>query len=271
MQLTIAIPTYNRAHLLKETLAVLLPQLQADVEVLVCDNHSADGTTAYLESKHPEIRVVRQEKNLGLDGNLLSCLEHARGKYVWLLSDDDFPASDAVDAVLKVTRSRPETAMFYLRTRFSDVRISDYDGAPSQTTWSTRDKDALLEDVGPVITFISSVVARRDLVDVAFIRKWTGSLLTPAALALQMGAAGPVLVSDRCLVVARGGNSGGYDAYSVFTVGLRRLLRDARRFGYSGRALNKTFEQTLAADARLARWTVQQVEALWRDATITAT
>lgn len=42
--LTIAIPTYNRRILLEECLEHVISQVDKDIEVLVCDNASTDGT-----------------------------------------------------------------------------------------------------------------------------------------------------------------------------------------------------------------------------------
>jgi abequosyltransferase len=92
--LTIAIPTYNRAPLLSQSLAVLSVQLQEfpDVELIVSDNASTDETKKVV-SEHLErgvnLRYVQNESNFGMDRNFQQCFQFAQGKYFWLLSDDD--------------------------------------------------------------------------------------------------------------------------------------------------------------------------------------
>ena len=47
--LTIAIPTYNRKKYLKECLDHVIPQVGEDIELIVCDNASEDGTDEFME------------------------------------------------------------------------------------------------------------------------------------------------------------------------------------------------------------------------------
>ena len=93
--LTIAIPTFNRSRYLRELLETVVPQVvaEADVELLVSDNASGDETAAVVEAARPALgermRVVRQTENIGSDANFVFCFTEARGRYVWIVGDDD--------------------------------------------------------------------------------------------------------------------------------------------------------------------------------------
>ncbi len=92
--LTIAVPTYNRAGCLRELLSGLADQLQNEsrVELIISDNASPDETPAVVQefvARGLSIRYIRNKQNIGPDANFLQCFEQARGKYVWLFSDDD--------------------------------------------------------------------------------------------------------------------------------------------------------------------------------------
>lgn len=87
--LTIAIPTYNRKRLLKRALESIVPQLNSNVEILVSDNASDDGTDKMMKSDFPNIRYIRNETNMGSDYNFLQCYREANGEYVMLLGSDD--------------------------------------------------------------------------------------------------------------------------------------------------------------------------------------
>jgi glycosyltransferase involved in cell wall biosynthesis len=107
--LTIAIPTYNRAVQLGECLIKLLPQLVGveNVEVLICDNASSDATPRVIAEaikEHVCVRSVRNDKNLGFDGNFCVAIDSAAGEYVAMLSDDDFYVSDAVQVIINQIR-----------------------------------------------------------------------------------------------------------------------------------------------------------------------
>ena len=87
---TIAIPTYNRAALLKGCIASALAQTYPHFEVLVSNNASPDDTAQTLdEFSDPRLRVITQETNIGLLPNWNACLANARGEYIILVSDDD--------------------------------------------------------------------------------------------------------------------------------------------------------------------------------------
>ena len=113
MKLTIAIPTYNRVEYLKELLPELLEQCKPylDIEILVSDNGTTDGTFPYLLSlaDNEQLQYRANETNLGADTNFIQCVETARGEYVWLFGDDDLLSPHGIDNImLAITRYHPE-------------------------------------------------------------------------------------------------------------------------------------------------------------------
>src|SRR4051812_2461826 len=100
--LTIAVPTYNRASNLRLLLENLAPQLgdETRVELIISDNCSPDDTLSVVNefiSAGLACRYIRNEVNIGPDGNFLQCYDVAAGQYLWIFSDDDviFPGSIA--------------------------------------------------------------------------------------------------------------------------------------------------------------------------------
>jgi glycosyltransferase involved in cell wall biosynthesis len=90
--LTIAIPTYNGASTLQQTLDSVVTQLQPGVDILISDNASTDGTAEIVQryqADYPQIRYRRNSENVGADQNFELIVKHAVGKFVWLFSDDD--------------------------------------------------------------------------------------------------------------------------------------------------------------------------------------
>jgi len=106
MKLTVAIPTYNRNDILKENIALLLPQLNSDCKLLVIDNHSetpvAETLKYYIsEFSHVSIEVIRNRVNIGGNANILRCIEYCETEYLWILSDDDPVLNNAVETIFK--------------------------------------------------------------------------------------------------------------------------------------------------------------------------
>lgn len=93
IKLSIAIPTYNGARYIRETLDSILSQLddvKEEVEIVVSDNASTDETPAIIENyKGKLISYYRNEENVGFDMNIDLLFKRAKGKYVWPLGDSE--------------------------------------------------------------------------------------------------------------------------------------------------------------------------------------
>ena len=90
--LTIAIPTYNRAEILKQKLSFLFSTIDENCLILISDNASEDNTTDIVKpfmEQFSNIAYHRNTTNLGYDANVLKCVELSTTDYVWILSDDD--------------------------------------------------------------------------------------------------------------------------------------------------------------------------------------
>ena len=104
--LTIVIPTFNRDRFLHRLLESIAPELRkyADaVEVLVVDDGSTDNTpqviAQFVGGRLP-FRSLRNQKNLGLDGNLRHSFLQAMTEYVWIFGDDDVMLEGALDRLV---------------------------------------------------------------------------------------------------------------------------------------------------------------------------
>lgn len=89
-RVSICIPTYQGASTIGATIDSALGQSDGDFELIVVDDGSPDETQAVVASR-PDVRVryVRNERNLGPQGNWDRCLSLARGRYIKLLPHDD--------------------------------------------------------------------------------------------------------------------------------------------------------------------------------------
>lgn len=105
--LTIAVPTFNRSGSLELLLRNLAPQLvdEPRVELIVSDNCSTDDTPAVVDRFMREglrCRYVRNQENIGADGNFLQCYHLAGGTYFWLFSDDDVILPGSLRVILRM-------------------------------------------------------------------------------------------------------------------------------------------------------------------------
>lgn len=105
--LTIAIPTFNGASTLEETLDSVVSQLQYGVDVLISDNASTDRTAEIVNKyliDYPQIRYIRNAENIGGDQNYAQAIRYASGRFVWLFSDDDVLEKGSVQSVVNIIK-----------------------------------------------------------------------------------------------------------------------------------------------------------------------
>ena len=92
-KISICIPVFNGAVYVRQAIESAMQQRCQDFELVVVDNCSTDSTFAIVHemaaSFPGNIRLYKNDKNLGLAGNLNKCLEYASGEYIkYLLVDD---------------------------------------------------------------------------------------------------------------------------------------------------------------------------------------
>ena len=119
-KISIAIPTFNRRSLLGKTIDSVLEQSYPNLEIIISDNCSTDGTSD-LVSAYCDERIIyfRQSENLGMVGNWNFCLEHATGEFFLLLSDDDMLERDAIEG-LSSAFSDESVALSYSKVSYID-------------------------------------------------------------------------------------------------------------------------------------------------------
>lgn len=106
---SIIIPTYNRAGLLGKTINSVLLQTYHDFELLVLDDGSRDGTDEVVRRFGDQrIRYIRHEANIGFMANWTYGVKSARGKYLSILGDDDLYLPDFVGNRVREFEKHPD-------------------------------------------------------------------------------------------------------------------------------------------------------------------
>ena len=91
-KVSILVPVYNRVDMIRDCVDSALSQDYLDLEVIISDNCSTDGTwelCCHLYSAHPKVNLRRNANNLGPVPNWLSAARAASGQYVKILFSDD--------------------------------------------------------------------------------------------------------------------------------------------------------------------------------------
>lgn len=136
---TIVITTRNRRAELRTALASATAQRNADIEVLVLDDGSTDGTGDMVRSEFPTVRLERSDANAGLIAARNEAARRARGAVVVSIDDDaEFSDPDTVAQTLQAF-AHPRVgavAMPHIHTRLAPE--DERDRAPETTgVWCT--------------------------------------------------------------------------------------------------------------------------------------
>jgi glycosyltransferase involved in cell wall biosynthesis len=107
---SVILPTYNRAPLLRSALAALGRQTAAPAsfEIVVVDNNSSDGTQDLLASiEQPPLQIVKEPRQ-GLSFARNAGLAAARGEIVAFTDDDVEVAPDWIDTIASTLGTHPD-------------------------------------------------------------------------------------------------------------------------------------------------------------------
>jgi glycosyltransferase involved in cell wall biosynthesis len=201
--LSVLVPTYQRASLLRVMLQSLLPQAadcNAAVEICIADNASNDDTAAVVAeacAAHSRAMVsyVRREQNEGPVRNYVRCAtEQATGQFIWALGDDDLLVAGALQRICSTIRAHPQVRFFYVNFACANFREhwpltahGGYDGAIVELACAfiedrpVRYWQELLDRSSSMGTQVYAHIAPRDV----WTRYWDGRTIAPDYRSLE--------------------------------------------------------------------------------------
>ena len=107
--LSVVIPTWNRAQLVRDAIESALRQREGEVEVIVVDDASTDSTAELIEREFGErVRLLRLEHRRGPGGARNAGAHLVRGEFVAFLDSDDIWLPGKLDAELHVFARFPD-------------------------------------------------------------------------------------------------------------------------------------------------------------------
>lgn len=212
--LTICIPSYNRgarvAGLVRFLLDNVIAQTGTEVELVVSNNASTDGTMEWLAPFVGRgLRLINREVFLPtVEEHLFNCVADCSGRYVWFLGDDEVVVLESVFAYLDVLRTTGAGILV------SNSGVIDNDGALVTTQMMSMNAACLSFPGGElpkaagfcfVLSGISSLIIRRDLLSREAGMRWlqVEHIYSHVAWILEGIAKTEALVLNRPLVYYR--------------------------------------------------------------------
>lgn len=116
---SIVIPTFNRIDLVGETIDSALAQTYDNIEVIILDNNSTDGTIDCLEADYrgsSNVRIYQNEVTLDIVQNWRKCFELSKGEYVLILWSDDLIDPEFISKTHNFLEENPNAGFVYSLT-----------------------------------------------------------------------------------------------------------------------------------------------------------
>lgn len=171
--LSICVPTFNRAWMLKRNIDFHLAAFRArgiTFEIVVVDDCSTDETAAYLAGlvDTHELSVHRRHKNSGFLDNYAFAMRRARGRYAIFLGDDDLLVPDQVMAYLGRLEADPTIGMIQAPWQMVDERpgggeMGPFYTIPSEARFMSGQYARLTQYIFDFHVFPEFMIVRRDV------------------------------------------------------------------------------------------------------------
>src|SRR5690554_3918162 len=116
---TVFIPVYNCENFIDECLKSILNQTYKNIEVLLVDDGSTDNSVEKIKKySDPRIRLIQNERNMGIPYTRNVGLKEAKGKYIAIMDSDDISMPIRIEKQVAYLEQHPEidaVSSFYIK------------------------------------------------------------------------------------------------------------------------------------------------------------
>ena len=202
---SICIPQYNRTSFLIEACKSLADQSFRSFEICISDDQSTDGREseliAFLQSTGCRFVYARQVRNQRYDGNLRGAISLARGRYLFLLGNDDrLESIDTLEQVASVIKKNSPV----------HVAVANYRELATGRVFHRVPRSGILAE-GPAaavstfrnFSFVSGVIFSSEEANRWITTNWDGSEMYQMYLGCRILAAGGRLAGIHEVCIAK--------------------------------------------------------------------
>ena len=170
MLLTIAIPSNNKTYLLDEAINSILndSEFGKEIDLVISDNSLNENTKNLYYKKyvnHKNINWFESKKFKCLDSNVNRAIELSKSKYVWIFGDDDLIENNILSSLKNYLNNENPDILILNSKSFNKLGIVEESRLPLNF-WKIYDKnqdDQFLKEIGGYLTYIGSIIVRKDL------------------------------------------------------------------------------------------------------------
>ena len=118
-RVAVIIVNWNGRHHLEGCLAALLAQTITDFDAIVVDNGSTDGSVEWVETHLPQVRLIRNEHNVGFAVGNNQAIRSTRAEFIVTLNNDTRVAPGWLAALVEAAESDPTVGMVASKMLFA--------------------------------------------------------------------------------------------------------------------------------------------------------
>jgi hypothetical protein len=146
---SVVIVSYNVRDWIARCLASLPAATSHELEVIVVDNASGDGSADVVAEAFPGAQLVRNEHNVGFARAVNRGADLAKGEYVLLLNPDGWAEPGSIDALVAHARAHPEYVVVGGRTVTPDGDLDPRSCWAAPSLWSLASSALMLSTLRP--------------------------------------------------------------------------------------------------------------------------
>ena len=140
IKLSVIILSYNTSGLLKACLSAVLESNGfegKELEIVVVDNNSSDNSVEMVRKEYPDIKLIRNKKNLGFSAGNNIGIKNSSGKFLTLLNSDTLVEPDSLISVLKAMENDRSIGAATCLLQMADGKIDPASHRGFPTPWNS--------------------------------------------------------------------------------------------------------------------------------------
>ena len=110
-KVSVIVLNWNGKHHLERCLSSVLKQTYPNFEVVLVDNASIDGSVEFVREGFPEVRIIRNEENLGFAAGNNVAIRATRGNYIATLNNDTRVDPHWLEELVSAAEADPKVGM----------------------------------------------------------------------------------------------------------------------------------------------------------------
>jgi GT2 family glycosyltransferase len=123
MDVTIVIVSYNVANFLNDCLYSIKKETRCSYEVIVVDNYSEDNTVEIVQNQHPDIKLIKNQRNEGFAKANNRGFKIAKGRYILMLNPDTVILDKAIDKLVRFMDTHPKAGACGPKNFYPDLSL----------------------------------------------------------------------------------------------------------------------------------------------------